>query len=742
MNSSSLVVLALAMAGAAFPASAQTVNSSAGSTAPAAEDDDAVRDIVVTAAKRGSESLQKVPIAISAYSGADLAKASIQDVASIDMKSPGLIFTLDSGSIQPFIRGIGVIFANPGLEAPVAVYVDDVYIQNSYTGNFDLFDASSVQTLKGPQGTLYGRNATGGAILIENNKPVMENTGSISAELGNLAHRRIEPMLNMKLSDVFAVRVAGLYSHEKGWIRNPVTGLRFNGHENYAVRGKALYDNDRFTALLSGEYTETKTRAGLRQAFIGSPLCFACNLFGSTPPPGKYETYQNSQGVAKIKNFFGSLHLDAQLSDTLDLSSVTGYRHLDGAGLGSDEGMFGGAPAGRSIAILNALVNEVSGDYYQQEFRVTSHFDGPLNFLAGISGAHSSEVLDYQINGAAFRGLTQRTRNRLKTDTASAFLELYYDLSAQLRLTAGGRYNYDKKRSLSTPSGIAAGPDFRYRTSSKNATPRIVLEYKPDGDQNYYASYQSGFKSGGFNFPAFANNPNDTLKPEKVNSWELGAKNRFLDGRLRTNLALFYYRYKAIQVSIVDPLRGSLKANIGNARGYGAEFDMQFAPTDIITFGAGYGYLNAEYTRYPNVRLIGPGVANPATGSGAATTIVNGAGSPLQRSPKHTLYGSVELHFPMSDAWDARLNTTARYTSSYIFNPLAGGPLRLDRQKGFTMVNMTGSVGQTEDGVRVGFYIDNLFDTFYVDNASTNAFGAYRGPAKPRTYGLTASYAF
>ena len=698
-------------------------------------------EIVVTAAKRGNADIQSVPIAISAYTGQQLQSMGIESFNAIDLKTPGLVFTQDSGTVQPYIRGIGANFPTPGLEPPVSGYVDDVYWQRATSSNYDLVDINSLEVLKGPQGTLYGRNATGGAILLNTNNPTNKDEGSITVEGGNLGHERYDLILNLALTDRLAARIAARYSDQDGYVDNPVTGTDYGGYRDTTVRGKISYTGDGFTVLWSTGYSQSANRSGIRQAVLGAPLCVVCATTGATPPPGSYETYQGQP------NPITSHVADTNIKVTADIGQLT-FTSISAARsafdqAATDEGAFAGAPPPHALDIEIFNENVDRGTDLLQEFRLASHFTGPLNFLAGLNGQYSVEDFGSILTGSAFEADPNQelsTFSKLYTYSVSPYGEIYYDLTSNLKLTAGARYNSDRKDAGTTVEGGLFGPEYFYHYHATNTTPRVVLEYSPDDLENYYISYNTGYKSGGFNLPSFAQSSTDILKPETIKSYEIGAKNKFLDRRIQTTAAMFYYDYKDIQVGYVDPVRGSIKQNAGAAQAYGVELDAQFAATEQVTLGAGYSFLHARFTSYPNASVYEPS----PTGVGLATTTVNLDGAPLTRAPDHTAYVSGTYKFPLPIAadWKGSVTGIARYTSAYDFNPDAGGTLGLDRQRAYALANLSGFVGPSSERYKIGFYVNNLFNKLYYEQVDTSALGAYRGPAAPRTYGGNITFKF
>lgn len=691
-------------------------------------------DIIVTAQRR-SENLQDVPIAVTAIGSVAAEKFNLRNADNLQIVTPGLTFNRGTGYVQSFIRGVGSNFPNPGLEAAVATYVDGAYMENSFGSLVELLDAS-VQVLKGPQGTLYGRNATGGAILINSNEPTNAFEGYVLGEYGRFDHALGEAVVNLPLSEDWALRVAGRYVSDGGYGRN-----RFDGGEVYnrraaTVRGTLAYapSGSDFSARLIVSHLDSSDNVGGSRELLDAPNCAACAIPGSgIPVDDFYETNIDFLKPVKTKYTSGNLRLRLDTGD-LKIESTTYYAR---------QHTTAGSDLDYSPLPLFALAPDNLSKTFNQELQVSGSVTPWADVMFGVSYLHDSAQSDWFIQGAAFAPVVEATgedvtsNSHITTESVSAYAELTLMPVDGLRLTAGGRYTYDKRTmstvlSSSAFLALAGGqgvPQDRQSTDSGSFTPRFVIAYDL-GPVNVYASYNKGFKSGGFSTPPFVLSA-PVVSPEKIESYEIGAKFVSDDRRVRLNIAAFRYNYDDVQVTIIDLSKGgAVIQNAASARGKGVEADATFRPMPWLELIAGGAYLDAKYRNFT------AGSVNIPTDAGLINGTEDLSGFPLVRSPKWTGYAGVNIDAPITQDWKAGLNLIARYSSRYDFVPGAGGPLRMDRQPSYTIVNLNATVSPADDRFQVGLFVDNLTDKKYYLTVQTAApFGANAQAARPRVIG-------
>lgn len=518
-------------------------------------------DIVVTAQRR-SESVQEVPISVSAITPLQLEQFGLRKIDDLQMLSPGLVF--NSGYVgysQTYIRGIGAASPSPGLEVPVAIYIDGMYVARSQGAILDVLDAASVQVLKGPQGTLYGRNATGGAIIINTAEPDFKPSLRFVTEYGRLNHALGEAVANVPLSDNLAFRAAARINYTQGYVHNLVDGRKLGGRKSYTIRGKLRWEaTDTLSATLSIQYDKTDERqAGfaLREGGVACLPCLADPTGTVRPLDGFYESDNDGNRPFVSNTTSTYLHIK-QDGDMLAIEGTMGYRNLS---------FYTTSDQDFSRLPLFHFFGTSGGKTYSGELQAYSKGDGWLNGLVGVGYQRDNGWFRTRFYGASFDplaaifGENPGTYNRVITKSVTAFGELYLTPVERLKFTIGGRYSRDTRHLTvwNNAAGAAAftapgsPANFDQHASFNSFTPRFVIAYDA-GDVNLYASYNKGFKAGGYNTPSFTSQA--VIRPEKIDGYEAGAKYVSPDRRLRANLALFYYNYSDVQVGVVDLASG------------------------------------------------------------------------------------------------------------------------------------------------------------------------------------------
>lgn len=708
VNRTAALLLATTILAASNPALAQEA-------APASN------EIVVTAQHR-QERLEKVPISVTQVAPATLENFNIDDVANLQLMTPGLTATSWVGYGQFYIRGIGANFSNPGVENPVGIYVDGAYVVRGKGGNLEVMDVDNIQVLKGPQGTLWGRNATAGAILINTADPKHEFAAHVGLEAGNQDHQAYEGMINLPLGDKVALRVAASRRNEGGYITNLPDGYKFGWSQNSQLRAKLLFEpTSDFKAVLQFEKQWRKASQNANSQGLPNALCLDCNTTGYTfPLNDPYTTVINRirpDGVGiDADNTFANLKMDWNLGG-LKLSSVTSYTDnytldLCDCDLTSKVDLHFNIPS--------------TNKTFTQSLVGTSGVGDNVDLTFGVDYLHDKST--YEIVGIVPKGF-------IKTESISPFAEVTFRPVEKLSITGGLRYTSDKR------SGTQVG-GAKASFSDDYLSPRLVLAYDLDS-VNIYASFNKGFKAGGINSPQAGFG---IYEKEALSAYEAGLKyyNRAAD--LRFNLASFYYDYKNLQTVAINQggSGGPGSVQQPDAKLWGVEFDFQWHPIkELRLFGGGL-WEHSEYRNYPNagVQIVTYNNAGQPTGMTTGTESLTG--HRLPHAPKFSANLGADLEVPVnSSGWTAQLTGVLSYSDSYDFFPGAGGPLRYDQTASFATTRLSGAFKAPDDKYEIGFFVDNVTNSKNtVFRFTTAPFGATNIIARPRTYGLRMSANF
>lgn len=705
-----------------------------------ADEGDAVSEIVVTAIKSG-QTLDKAPVSASVVTGEDLRNLQIENVSQVTVRTPSVVYNTAQGSAQIFIRGVGSSFSLAGAESAVATYIDGSYIQRQFGADVGVFDLSSIQVLRGPQSVLYGRNATGGAVVIETNKPTQDNYGYVEGTAGNLGSYRVEGVVNTAISDTLALRVAGAVWGRKNWINNLGQGGDLGGTDAKYIRGKLRWTpSDRLDMTLTVEHSSVGDNGYALHRVEDAP-CLACVFYGipnagtgfyevstndrNSPLPGGRRDYILNTKVTNIS-------LNAQYKgDIVDVTSVTSLRRTS---------LFPWSDNDLTTAPMFYSYVAQTGPTFNQDLYAQTKFDGPLNILAGIYYQRERQTQVTRFAGGFWDGFLGTAGSmpsatlRTPVDSISLYGDATYDITPELHLTAGVRWASDKKQQDNyndAQGALLAGglTEYHSKRTYRYFTPRAVLSYESGGNY-YYFSYAEGVRSGFFTSPSFT--PVAALDPERLKNFELGAKNSFLDGALKTSLTAFYGTFNNMIVQFNNPAGGGISAqNAAKAELYGGEFEVTYTPARELQITAGASYLHNHFTNYKNAAVFTPGP------NGYYVPFTDDlSGSVVPRAPKFTGFISFDYGHEFDNGWGLQLNLNANYTSSFDFTASAGGTARRDRQDAYEQVNGQVKITLPGESVYMKAFVKNLTDAKYKVYAATDDFGSQYVPGMPRTYGV------
>jgi iron complex outermembrane receptor protein len=701
-----------------------------------------LQEITVTASKFGSP-LSRAPVSASVLSLRSLQADHIDNLTDIGLRVPGITIDNPVDFAEVYIRGIGSIFTLAGLESPNALFIDGVYIQQQWGPLFDLVDMDNVQVLKGPQSTLYGRNATGGALLLNTANPGPDFGGYLTAEYGSYDHSKFTGAVNIPLSNTLSMRLAGQATSNGGYISAPSlpavngeAGGNLGADSSYDMRAKIRWaPSDDFSAMLSLEGSYLKNTHNAQRTLNPQLLCAACAIYGIQPTGGFYDASAYAPPNYD-KSLMSTLTLNGKVGD-IDFTSITALRGLSILSQNDQE-------ATTAYLEFSRLINTattITDDSYAR-----SNFDFPVNFLAGFSYEYDHEFENENLSGDVFGPLSPAVYdNYTSLKSYAGYGELYWNITPALKITAGARYSSDTKTLYINnlpPNGLAlaGGQEFYNFTphAFDSVTPRGVISYDAGRMGLYYISYSVGTRSGGFATPALAPPPS-AVDSEKLASWEIGVKNVALGNQLHVTIDGFRGRYTDIQVS-QEQDTSILTENAGAAMVQGIEFDLNAKVTDSLSAQFGGTYLHNFYTLYQNASVYCP----PALGGdGPVSCPENLTDTPLPRSPRFSGYLALDYRQPLANGWSVAPAAIAHYTTGYYFDSGAGGLLvDTDRQRAYTMVNATLTLYPPTAPITIGLYVTNLLGSKYYSLANTDQLVSYYVPGDPRMYGVNLNYHF
>ena len=701
---------------------------------PAYAQDDAsgtkLDEIVVTAQKR-EQNLQDVPVSISAISGEALAQRGLSDVEDLENAVPGLSLSINAGTTLPFLRGIGNPATSIGNEASVAIYIDGVYYSRLPSGAFSLNNVSRVEVLKGPQGTLFGRNASGGVIHLvtrdPSSDPVVE--GNIGYGNFNTVEGDFYGSTGLGTNLSMDIAVAGRNQGD-GFGKYVLTGNKANFRNQFNARSKLLFTPGENTRITLAGFYASSTNVFASNAFPGTRSGFR-SLPNTEPQPliGFYDQPNDYEGVFKQSTWGGSLTVE-QKAGFAQLKSVTAYMDTFADG-GSDSDF---SPRPDLVGLLRGNIKQ-----FTQELQVASLAGSKVQWVAGLF--YYDTTSDYndtsRLNiGPSTGGLGLQFFGKQRVKSYAAYGQATVEVLPKLRLTGGLRHTWDRINAAGATFGVAQAAA---STRSEKFSFRAGADYRFSDDVLGYASYSRGYKSAVFNLLTY--NPVPNL-PEEVDTYEVGLKTEFLDRRVRLNLAAYINKVKNPQVTITDS--GIIKfLNAGAAEAKGIEADLQFAVSRGFTVRASAAYLDSTYTdfgRIVNGQCIGcaaAGVLNPIAPFGALRANVVATGNRTPYASKFT--GNIGFDYE-TDLGNGKLLITGdyAYNDGYFTEPD-----NFLHQKAYSLVSASVKYSFNEHWA-VRIWGRNLLDTQYIEraNTNTNASGYTFSPADPLTYGAAISVKF
>lgn len=737
-----------------------------------------IEEVVVTAQKR-TQSLQDVPVSVSALGSSDLEGLKLRAATEIAAQVPNMQMQTPFGDSFPLIamRGISMSDFTPTQSSPVAVYVDEIYKGNPAIQGVQLFDVERVEVLRGPQGTLYGKNTTGGAVNFITKKPTHETEGYLTVGAGSFSRQEAQGAFQTSLvDDVLALRVAGTWTEADGYNENKLAGKDdLNSIDEWGARVSLAYtpsaDLEAILRLSASQstptnaaiYTDNYNSTGL-YPLGGLPVDRETDpaTLGAGASLDEHEFRSDRDDERKVETQAVSLSINYNLSDSLSLTSITSY----------DEGEFF-APEDTDGQALDMLHIDYGADATQwaQDIRVTSDFEGPFNFIAGLYWAReeieATNRVDFTHDVANIFGLVDVTGDGLigsdpaecnsfdpnplnvlcisqynefdqnKTSKA-AYLHSTYDLSESMSLTVGLRYT-EEETELRNYMAQLGGVDLHATDTVTSITQdmlptddfvdrewsgKLGLDYTTAGGTLLYVSYSKGFRSGAFNSQGYFFPPDvSKVDPETLNAYEVGFKSELLDNTLQLNGAAFYYDYSDQQVLDVDAATLSqFLVNIDSSTIQGIELELTSRPIEPLTLRAGLGWIDTE---------VDEGLL--------ASSGQDLKGNELPAAPKMNFNLSADYELALGSAGSLLLHLDTNWSDDHYHNVN-----NTVAQDAYWLTNGRVSFEAADDSFTVALWVKNIEDKVYKTySVDLQALGwDYNHLGAPRTAGIEATFRF
>ncbi|CAN5418189.1 TonB-dependent receptor [soil metagenome] len=672
-------------------------------------------DEVVVTAQRRSERLQDVPAAISAFGGEQLENAGVVNTRDLATVTPSLSFTLNSYAPQAAIRGIGTRGVNPGDEQVVPIYLDGVYQPFVVGALFELSNIERIEVLRGPQGTLLGRNATGGAINIITEAPKPGFSGNAAVGYGSFNERSANLYVTGG-TDQVSGSLSVDYIKDDGYVHDLTNDRDFGSLDSFTARAKLQFTPDDLTTItLAATYADRYDDSSIANFALngnsiarqGRPtLTFATGNYESSQDPGfapRLTTDQKGLSATIVRDF-----------DAFSITSISGYQ---------ENRLSYDADIDMTPAVAFNLKSDQYDNSFNQELFITSAGDTRFKWVAGVFYFKNSAGQDPRnLNGGLIFTNTH-------AEAWAAYVQGSYDFTDALTLTLGGRYSDDTKDAMARNGTNTQVLPF-VEKSWDSFNPSASLDYAVDDKTKVYLRYATAFKSGVFNATGFAATPVD---PEQVKSWEIGIKSDPAPW-IRTNFAAFTTQYDNIQIFArsPDPNNASvILQNAASAQIKGIEGDVTLRPIPGLNVIVSASYLDATYDKFPLAQSF---VAR--AGGGNTAVIIDASGNRLTRVPEFTGSFSVDYTIP---AFTGNLTASGNL---YYNGGFSWGVDDRIVQGAYTTVNGQISWSPADERYKIALWGRNLTDSDHLLTVSSSVLGDQGAYSRPRTFGVRLSTEF
>ena len=604
--------LTAALGAALFAAAAAPAPLLAQATGAEDQDSAVIEEVIVTAQRR-EQTLQEVPMAVSAFTGADLEALQADNLDSLQGAVPNLNLVQGRGSnssVNAYIRGVGQPDALQSFDPAVGVYLDDVYMSRIQGALFKLYDIERIEVLRGPQGTLYGKNTPGGAIRLITRTPGDEFEAQAGVLVGDYGRLQARARIAAPVTDDFAIGCSVLHDERDGFVTDPLDGREYNDEDTTVARVKGSWDvSENLNVTFSADYTKEDVNLTLgRSEVLLYSLDLALGIVPRLPAPtGEWDfrtsTSMSDRPTQATDHWGGNVTVSWDINGNTTLKSITAYRDLETSSY---------IDIDATTLQLGDVLVALDQNQFSQEFQLLGNNGDNLNWVVGayyLNEQVPSHQEAYADDFLLFNGIPisflRTIDDDLETTSYALFGQVDWAFADRWSLGLGLRWTEEEKdyfRTTSTFSNIlgVADPAFAFTDSDSwsDWTPSITLDYAMSDSVKLYGRMAEGFKSGGFNGRANSAADVSTFDPETVWSTEIGAKTTMAGGRLRANYALFYSKYDDFQarVSVGEGIDFRFPVlNAAELEIKGAEFEMTWLPIDPLALSTQIGYLDSKY---------------------------------------------------------------------------------------------------------------------------------------------------
>ena len=712
-----------------------------------------LEEIVVTAQHR-EQNLQEVPVSVTALSSQDLEEAQIFGAAEIAYKVPGMAYAeFSPGQAIISMRGISSADDGAGMDNSVVMFLDGVYIGRLANINFEMFDLERIEVLRGPQGTLFGRNAIGGAINVTTSKPTDELSIKAEVSAGNEGHLRYQGLVSGPLTENLSGKISYSHREHDGYVDNVILNKDQQDEDNDNVRGQLMWNTQNSSWLLTGDYMEDDREDMGRVPIVAGndPDTVAlwneiAGDYGKVAAPVDGASYREASGI--------SLQGDIQF-DRGTFTTITAARNAE-----TDWQMASiGVPWANGVEVIDDIAEDI--DTFSQEFRWTSSIDGSFNYVAGLFFLQEETDRTEQFwvqapagpGGSYLEVGNEIAAQENETTSYAAYFQGDWDFAEAWTLTVGARYTYDEKETESTsvncgnnqdvpgfedyPACDGVGGSLRIIAQTFNVkaeddwsdfSPKASLQWRQTDDVMWFATVAKGFKSGGFGgAPGTPEQATTPVDEETAWNYELGMKGDFFDNSLRFNATAFYTDYEDLQIVRFGPTEANpefgsfITDNIGSAEIYGVEMEATWYPTENLMLYANYAYLDTEVD---DLVIAGAGGD------------VDVSGSDLRQAPENK--GSLTASYDVPLNSGANLNFRVDYT--YVDEQINDYLQQKTVIEEMSLVDARASWTSSDGNWKFALWGKNLTEDEYISHSYVIGPGVIGVWGAPRTYGASVTW--